>query len=381
MVKTLVVEGWRRSSHSYALVNQHQLIHLCRDPRLRVSHVDVPFYNPEWTKVEAGLSPQARRLIDSIPEPASPSADVVYRISYPLRVHGGNAHRTVVFGTSERQWLTPAECCGPSGTPADVDRDAVEIITPSNWSRVGFLASGFDERKVHVLPHGVDTAVFSSATVEEKRRIRASLQIPEDAHVFLNVGAMTWNKGIGVLLAAFMAHRERDEKAVLLLKGSDQLYGNLMRPWFAEATRNSGGAIADHVLRSIRYSGNNLALEEVARLHRASDFYVSPYRAEGFNLPVLEAIASGVLPIVTRGGSTEDFCPDHLSLKIDAHPTAAKDGGRYLEPDINSLITCMERAVTDQGLRERVAIEGPRWVAEHYSWAQIARSLADRLAA
>src|SRR5262249_44426075 len=44
MKKQLLVEGWRTSCHSYALVNQHQLLQLARDPRFELFHLDIPFF-------------------------------------------------------------------------------------------------------------------------------------------------------------------------------------------------------------------------------------------------------------------------------------------------------------------------------------------------
>jgi glycosyltransferase involved in cell wall biosynthesis len=158
-----------------------------------------------------------------------------------------------------------------------------------------------------------------------------------------------------------------------------------MKSCFADAARFIPGGIPPSVLRCIRYSGRNLSVGEIGKLYRASDCYVSAYRAEGFNLPVLEALASGVTPIVTAGGSTDDFCPDHLSLKVSSTltptPASINDGGRYLEPGFESLVDCLRRAVQDDALRGRVAAEGPRWVAERFTWAQVSRALADRLAA
>jgi glycosyltransferase involved in cell wall biosynthesis len=380
MTKNLAVEGWRRSCHSYALVNQHQLVHLVADPRFRVSHLDIPFPKPDWANADAGLQPEVRQMIEALPPPSAASPDVIYRISWPLRVHGAGSARVFVFGTSEVQWLQPEECRGLSGTFVDVERDAVEIITPSRWSRVGFLASGFDEQRVHVIPHGVDPAQFWHPTQEEKRRIRAELQIPDDAMVFLSIGAMTWNKGMGPLLAAFAIYHQRNPRAVLLLKGGEQLYGNLLVNGIREASRLVPGGIVPAVQRAIRYSGRNLTLPELARLYRASDVYVSPYRAEGFNLPALEALASGLLPVVTEGGSTEDFCPDMLSLKIASVLTPFKERGWYLEPNLESLVECLERSAADESLRRRVATDGPRWVAERLTWAHVTRLLADRLA-
>jgi glycosyltransferase involved in cell wall biosynthesis len=106
---------------------------------------------------------------------------------------------------------------------------------------------------------------------------------------------------------------------------------------------------------------------------------VSPYRAEGFNIPVLEALACGLPVIVTGGGSTDDFCPDHLCLRVAAAPMA-NSVGWYLEPEVESLIACMEQVARSTALADLARREGPRWTAERYSWAGIARRLGDLVA-
>ena len=41
--RTLLVEGWRGINHSFALINQHQILALAQLPGLRLYHHDLPF--------------------------------------------------------------------------------------------------------------------------------------------------------------------------------------------------------------------------------------------------------------------------------------------------------------------------------------------------
>jgi glycosyltransferase involved in cell wall biosynthesis len=372
----LVVEGWRTSCHSYALVNQHQLLHLMRDPRLRVSHVDVPFCLPHWAQLDGGFPQTARSALAGLPAPREARADTIYRISYPLRIHSGMADRVFVFGTCEFQRFDETAFCGPSGTRQGIDFNAVEIVTPSAWSRTGFLAAGFSPERVHVIPHGADPEQFKPLSVAERKARRADLEIAEDAFVFLNVGAMTWNKGTAVLLAAFATYHRRYPRAVLVLKGADALYGNLMHEIFAHATTLNPAVGDQSVLGALRYVPLNLAQRDMAALYGIADVYASPYRAEGFNLPALEALASGIPVIVTEGGATDDFCPESLCLRVKAAPSTAQIGN-YLEPDLNSVVHCMEKATEDHNFRAKIRVDGPRWVADRYSWSKVSTALAD----
>ena len=44
---SLVIEGWRGLNHSYAMVNQYQLLELMNYD-LDLFHVDLPFYKASW---------------------------------------------------------------------------------------------------------------------------------------------------------------------------------------------------------------------------------------------------------------------------------------------------------------------------------------------
>jgi len=47
-VMKLHVEGWRRINHSYALVNRNHLRWLLKDPRLSITHREMPYFKAHW---------------------------------------------------------------------------------------------------------------------------------------------------------------------------------------------------------------------------------------------------------------------------------------------------------------------------------------------
>ncbi len=377
--KRILVEGWRGINHSYALVNQRQLLHLSRNRELRIFHNDLPFYRPEWRKTGTGFDPDQTRTIDSI-EAADPGRfDAIYRISCPYRLYGGRARRIFVFGTAEYGLVDARAIYRGVETAREHDNDDVEIITPSQWSRLGFIASGFDAEKVHVVPHGVEPSEYWYPDEREKQTIRAELKLPRDAFIFLHIGAMTQNKGTRQLLMAFSIHKTRHPDSYLLLKGADHLYGGQIHQRIGEAMAWNESLVAA-AMPSVIYCGEDLSNLALARFYRASDAYVSPYLAEAFNLPVLEAIASGLPVIATGGGPTDDYCRDEFSLKIESRLDAhVEDPGEHLEPDIDSLVDHMTRVVADGKFRETAARTGPAWAAGRYSWRAVTEELAGLL--
>jgi len=376
-VPTLVVEGWRASCHSFALVNQHQLLQLSADRRWQLYHRDWPFVNPHWAALDSGLPPEAKRRLAALPAPPDGlAADVTYRISYPFRA-GTSPHagRVLMFATGEFAGTLAANTVGEDGRPLPPAKSTAEIVTCSAWSKRVLTDGGFPPARVHVIPLGFDPVLARRPPPAERSGFRRSLGIADDAFVFLNVGAMTWNKGVGPLLAAFAAHRRRHPNAVLLLKGGDALYGNKLEPALAEAARLRAEAASGEFRAAVRYLSQSLTQDEMRRVYGAADAYVSPYRAEGFNLPALEAMAAGLPLIVTAGGATDDFCPPERGFRVRAELTPHALGVA-LEPDVAHLIEQMARVAGDAALRADVGALAREWALEHYSWASVTARLA-----
>jgi glycosyltransferase involved in cell wall biosynthesis len=77
---------------------------------------------------------------------------------------------------------------------------AAKFITPSHWSKAGFLRHGFRAEDVAVVPHGVAPEVYRPMAPADRAAARKGFGLADESFVFLSVGAMTWNKGIDKLL-------------------------------------------------------------------------------------------------------------------------------------------------------------------------------------
>ena len=369
--KRLIVEGWRFIPHSYAIVNQWQLLALLhRNIVLKV--VDVPYYRPSW-QAQAGLfEPSAEQALRSIKvaQPAD-SADVTLRVFSPFTFSPSRSRLTAVFGTLEQQLirkfqvsdLQEYEQLRRSPPPANV-----KAVTPSQWSAEGFYRAGFDRDQVLVVPHGVDTGTFHPMP-NIRKHVRSGIPILDGEFVFLNVGAMTGNKGVDLLLRSFAEICRKFPYARLVLKGIDHLYGS--RTLLLRAIRTLSTGDQQLVLQRMTYVGDSLSHQAMATLYQVADAYVSPYRAEGFNLPVLEAAACGIPIICTRGGPTDDFVTDKFAQRIESRTSVNTVDGQpasRLDPSLEHLIVLMTAAIEDSLWRKRAAEAGPRHVHASYTW-------------
>ena len=369
--KRLIVEGWRFLPHSYAIVNQWQLLALLRR-NIVLKVVDVPFFRPSW-QAQAGLfEPSAEQALRSI-EVAQPaeSADVTLRVFSPFTFSPSRSRLTAVYATLEQQLIRKFQVSdlreyeqlrrGPP--PANV-----KAVTPSQWSAEGFYRAGFARDQVLVVSHGVDTATFHPMP-DIRNDIRSRIPISDGEFVFLSVGAMSGNKGIDLLLRGFAEVRRKFPDARLVLKGMDHLYNS--RALLLKGIRALSTGDQKLVLERMTYLGDSLSHQAMAMLYQVADVYVSPYRAEGFNLPVLEAAACGIPIVCTHGGPTDDFVTNEFARRIESEKSVIMIDGRdasRLDPSLEHLIALMTSAIEDSRWRKQAAEAGPRHVRASYTW-------------
>jgi glycosyltransferase involved in cell wall biosynthesis len=131
----------------------------------------------------------------------------------------------------------------------------------------------------------------------------------------------------------------------------------------------------------LRYIGKTMSFAEMARLYQAADVLVAPYTGEGFNLPVLEAVACGLPVICTGGRPTDDFTREEFAMRIDSKVEPLPDMPGYrLKPDLEHLIALMRKSVKDEAFAKRARKAGPKHVSENYTWRHVTGKLVQVLA-
>ena len=375
--KNLLIEGWREINHSYAMVNQYQIRELLKNNKFKIYFTDIPYFIPEWNKKDnsSGLK-DFEEKISKLSQPSNKlKIDILYRISFPYRMYGGNANKIFVFGTSEYQKIDNMIYKGKELNEKYINK-SVKVITPSNWSKMGFVKGGFKENDVIVIPCGVDLKIFKPINKEKKSKIRKKLNIDNDHFVFLNVSAMTWNKGVDKLIAAFSEIKKKYSFVKLILKDQSNLYGITAKNIISDLKKRFPKELTDEVLSNIIVISRNLTLKELSELYGSCDAYVSPYRAEGFNMPPLEAAACGIPTILTSGGSTDDYYHPSFVLKIESKKKTLIGSRNYIEPNLESLISNMSDVIEKRNpsLKKNKAIA---YIEKNFTWKLISKKLSD----
>ncbi len=296
-------------------------------------------------------------------KPVAANAPVVSQSWPPVFDPGSDGPTVTVlhweFGSPPREWVE------------EIHRKVDRVWVASDYVRRGYVDAGVPPGVVETIPCGADLDLFTPDGRE--------YELPSTAGTtFLFVGGTTWRKGADVLLEGWRQAFGPDDDVQLVVKdfGVNSSYRNQTAGDHFKALAASGTAAP------IAYIDDELPFSELPALYRAADVVVLPYRAEGFCLPALEAMACGV-PVIHNGeGPTMEFVgdiggwplparripiPSHMQLPELAAP------GYVHEVDPAALAERLRAVAADpEGRRER----GARGIeqARAYTW----RAFVDR---
>ncbi|MGH9366769.1 MAG: glycosyltransferase family 4 protein, partial [Thermoanaerobaculia bacterium] len=130
-----------------------------------------------------------------------------------------------------------------------------------------------------------------------------------------------------------------------------------------------------------------LARASLEALLAACDAYVSLHRAEGFGLPIAEAMAAGKPVVATSYSGNTDYLDERTGFPVRWRyvelPQSIRDydrGTRWAEPDEEHAAKLLRRVFEDRGEAARRAGAGRRRIAELYSQEAAGRRVAQALA-
>jgi len=254
---------------------------------------------------------------------------------------------------------------------------AEEVWVYSHWVRRGVVDSGVDPDRVHVIPCGVDPEVFRPG----ERPDAAG-----EPFQFLYVGGTIGRKGYDLALDAFLAEFGPDEPAELVVKdfGSESFYRTASG---AGRGREAAEATAG-CRRRVRLITQQLDDSALAGLYRQADVLVAPYRAEGFCLPAVEAMACGTTAILPAAGPALDYAPEGACLLVPAQEVhlgrsvggfALAGPGRACQVSLPDLRRAMRWAFAHREELWEMGRRAAEHVHGHFTWAHAAQAAAARL--
>ncbi|MBC3873611.1 glycosyltransferase family 4 protein [Undibacterium flavidum] len=386
----LHMQGWRQYTQSLSLLFQNYAFELLAYPEFSVFHQELPqppfkkLFNrtSAWETAEHILGSAKDQAIRSIPTCADPHAkpDYTLRIGAPFELQAATHGKTLVFAISEIDRL-PEVYLGATKLAEIAHDHRIKLFTPSAFSRRALINSGAAAEQILTVPLGFDPDLFFPLNDEERTALRQKLRW-DDHFVYLSVSSMYRHKGIDLSLKAFAQIATDNPHALLVFKGNESIYSSQQSLQKAIACLTP--AEWERIRHQIRYIGATTSMHQIAQFYQAADVLISPYRAEGFNLPVLEAAACGLAILCTEGGPTDETTHRDFAWRI---PSVTKEitseiwQGNSLQPVFPAYVELMHKVLHDTHFRSQAKQAGPAYVRQSYTWQKVTQQLVEGIRA
>jgi glycosyltransferase involved in cell wall biosynthesis len=222
--------------------------------------------------------------------------------------------------------------------------------------------------------NGVATPLsVSGCGVDHWERVTpAETSFAGKAFRFLHVSSCFPRKGADVLLKSYGKAFRGTDDVTLIIKTFKNPHNDIASQLAAERA-------ADPEFPDVVLIFDDLTDPELKALYRHCHVLVAPSRAEGYGLPLAEAMLSG-LPVITTNWSGQlDFCNDETAWLVDYRFAPAQthfglSAPVWAEPDCEHLQARLREAFfASQEERASKAATGRRLLLKDHTWTAVAR--------
>jgi len=147
-----------------------------------------------------------------------------------------------------------------------------------------------EESRIEVIYQNCDPIFVSKVSEEEKNRIRSLYNLPEE--FLLNVGTIETRKNSLLIVKAL---KKLDTNTHLVIIGKETPYTQVVKDY-----------ITSNNLKNRVHFLKNVFFHDLPGIYQQASIFIYPSEFEGFGIPVIEALSSGIPVIAAKGSCLEE---------------------------------------------------------------------------
>lgn len=250
-----------------------------------------------------------------------------------------------------------------------------EMWVPSKWQKECMVEQGYEEEKIQIVPEGVDSSTFFPEEVEP-------LDLYKDGRFkFLLFGRWDYRKSTKEIIETFLKTFDPSEPVDLIVS-IDNVWGDRVDGITTTEERLKFHDLLDERIKILHFPKR----EDYIKILKTGHVFVSCARSEGWNLPLIEAMACGTPSIYSDCSGQLEFAKGKgISVKIvgERPTTYSKDTnysivetsssipGNYYEPDFEDLSRAMRESYSNYKDLKEKAIEESEEIIRDFNWEKV----------
>lgn len=225
---------------------------------------------------------------------------------------------------------------------------ADRIATVSAYSKNDLVKTyGTEDRKVDVVYNGVNEA-FHPLSASEKEKVKDRYTNGRDYLIY--VGALHPRKNVVNLLKAFEAFKSTDSLNIKLVIAGRKAWGNAAMEEYYQSMRFKNDVI---------FTGH-LLVDELAKVVGTAKAMVYISYFEGFGIPLVEAMYSGI-PIIASSCTSIPEVVGEAALLVDPF-------------SVDAIVKAIQKLLADEHLQQQLIVKGNKQKLK-FSWDKTAERL------
>ena len=257
-----------------------------------------------------------------------------------------------------------------------------QLWVASKWQAKCTIEQGADSNKVKVVPEGVDIKTFYPDEVNHK-------DYDDGRFKFILFGRWDYRKSTKEIIETFLKTFLPDEPIDLILS-IDNKFGDRIDGFTTTEKRLDYWNLKDNRLKIKHFPSREDYIKYIKKGH----VFLSCSRSEGWNLPLIEAMACGTPSIYSNCSGQLEFAEGkglpvnvigEKSTTYKKDPkwtmavTTAEIPGNYYEPDFDNLSKVMRDAYENYASHKIQALEDAKIIHKDFNWDKVAEIGRDTL--
>ncbi len=247
-----------------------------------------------------------------------------------------------------------------------------QVWVPTEWQRQCTIEQGISAEKIKVVPEGVDVKTYRPKNYVISNPVNRPFR-------FLLVGRWDYRKSTKEILETFAKTFSENENVELLI--------NVDNPFADDGMKSTEERLDKY---GIKHSGikvlHHLSKEQYVETLKSCDIFLSCARGEGWNLPLIEAMSSGIPSIYSNWGGQLEFAngrgipvdilgevPANIQQKEKYFSWTNDAPGNFAEPNFDDLSKKMRMVVENYTVYKKQALDESDEIREIFTWENAAK--------